>query len=135
MYASPATLLQPPAPPACPAGRAASCVRRGSRPPRTSHGPRISPRSLIRIGSRPRSGGLELADDGGHGGAGADELVGSEGDAADRGVAATAEPGAERADVVAAALLAPGVDADGDLDAVGVAGTGDGVEAARVELV
>src|ERR1044071_3048105 len=73
-------------------------------PHRASH-PVVAPRRC----SQPpaESGGLELANDGGHGGARAAELVGLEGDAADRSVPAAAEPGAQRADVVPTVLLAP----------------------------
>src|ERR1044071_7253401 len=101
-------------------------------PHRASH-PVVAPRRC----SQPpaESGGLELADDGGHGRAGAAELVGLEGDAADRSITAAAKPGAQRADVVPTVLLAPRVDADRDLDAVGVARAGDSVEAVGVQEV
>src|SRR5436190_2816893 len=80
-------------------------------------------------------GGLELADQRRHGLAGPGQLVGPQRDAADHGMAAAAEPRAQGADVVPPPPGRPGVDADRDLDALGVPRPGDRVQAARKQQV
>src|SRR5262245_14497368 len=81
------------------------------------------------------SGVRELADDGVHGLSRAGELLGPQRHAADDGVPAPAVARAQLADVVAARLVGPRVDADRQLDALGGADPRDRVEAVGVEQV